>query len=149
MILKAKLMEYFNRENLKIIRDEIETALSKVSNKHGIVISLGYVRFTSNEARIKLTLSTIKNQSTLSGNTESAKNNTLFNTKEGQEFINYAVTLGIPQDYLGKTFILKGHTFQIIGLNRHRRKYPIIAIDLQCGRRYKLAFTQLNSKLFT
>ena len=46
--------------------------------------------------------------------------------KIAQDFKEYARVYGLQPDDLGKTFVFRGKTFKIIGLNIRSRKRPIV-----------------------
>jgi hypothetical protein len=46
----------------------------------------------------------------------------------------YAMSFGLPDDGLGRTFTLRGQTWKIIGLDAGRRRYPVVAEPLAGGK---------------
>lgn len=116
-------IKQFNRDNLQIIRPEIEKALKGLSDALGIEIALGSGRFSPTNATFKLELS-VKDAS-----------GTVIN-KERSAFIEVADLIGMKAEWIDKTFSFGGVTYKIEGYKSKSRKAPIIASNPQ-GKPFK------------
>ena len=105
-------MQQFSRQNLDMVRAEIDKAIFEVGEKLGIDLSIGNIRFDANTFR-----------TTLSAGIRKAK----------------APGAPIPTGgVVGRKFYSNGVQFTITAVNYRRYRYPVIAIDPQ-GTRYKFS----------
>jgi len=113
----------FDKQNLKIIREDISNALKAVEQKHGMKLHLGNISFTSDEFSGKLKASI--------GDAADAVDNP--EIKWRKEFLDY-VALGfahtIIKDDLDKEFSYGGKTYKIVGAT-HNRKLKIVLKNLK------------------
>lgn len=128
-------MKTFDGTNLTSLRDDIESALAAVAEKHNIVIRTGSGSYTSTTFDLKLKMS-VK----LDGVADE------LNSPEAAEFMKWAKVYGFDSDDLGRTFVLHGKPFKLIGLRRKNRSYPIIA-STDDGKTYKLSVTEVHFAL--
>ena len=104
----------FDRPSLKFLRGEIDTALKAVADKHDIVLKLGNISFSGNNASMKVEAS-VKN----------ASGEVI--TKEAEDFKRQAMFYGLEPSDLGKTVTMRGQKYTICGLKPKSTKYPILA----------------------
>lgn len=123
------MIKEFDRENLKTLRTDIDSALAQIASKHNIQLSLGTIRFGTEEATTRLTMRT---RTTSNGvkveDTDSAA---------AIDFKKHAALYGFKPEHLGATFKFGRDMFKIVGLVPSRPKYPVSAQNLSTGRKFK------------
>jgi len=122
-------MEQFDRTTLKVLRKEINSALSAVCETHGITITLGNISFSNNEASIKM-----------KANIEGAP------TKEESMYSSYALITDLPPLH-SVVKLFDGKEYKIIGWNTKARKYPIKAMEIHTGKVFKMRESQIKNAL--
>jgi hypothetical protein len=120
------MIKQFDRNNLKVLRADIDAALKAVGEKHGIVLTCGNASFLPTTATLKVECAT-----------KAADGQIV--TREAEDFKRYAAMIGMQPSDLGKTFRQNGKTFKIEGYNSKARTMPIIAKDVASGRGYKFS----------
>ena len=116
------------KAGMKIIRKDIEDALSVVSKKHELSFRLNGIRFT--DSSFKVGLEAVK-----SSNGESVLSVT---------FKEKCYKYGLLPEHLGRVFLSGDTRYKIVGLKPRNRKYPVIAERCRDGKSYK--FSALNVK---
>ena len=142
-------MNSFDRNSAKVLRSDIENALIAVGAKHGIILSLGNCRFSSNE--VKFTNLTIIPKTYTPKQVNLGPQNIggvtdPFNTLESREYLNIGYQLGLPKAALGEYITVAGRRMRITGLKMSRRKYPV-NIQGPDGGRYKLDAARTKAEL--
>lgn len=108
-------MTTFDRNTVKVIRDDIAIALQAVEKKYNIKMSLGAIRFDNNQFGGKLTAVTANSTSaTVEGN-----------VKWQAAFLRYAPFYGLQASDLGKSFNLRGEEVTLVGA-RPNAKNPLV-----------------------
>jgi hypothetical protein len=128
------MIKKLDKENLPILRSEIDIALQPIADKYGIKLSAGNASFSEFSATFKLEVATAQD-----GN---------FITKEGQNFLNHAKYLGLSEDFLNKEFDWFGSKYILTGYKPRSSKYPFIANKISDGRSYKLPKTAVKAEYF-
>ena len=123
----------FDRTNLRLLRDDVESALNAVGKKYGIDLRLGTGRFSSENVTFRLEGSVIRAEGVV--------------TREAAEFRQYADLLGLEASDLGKTFTQGGRRFEITGAKLSSRKYPILARNVLNGKVYKFRVADVREAL--
>ena len=124
-------MMAFDRQNLRVIRADIEQALRAVEQKHGVSFTLGSIRFSPDSFRCRLEADA------------SAKAGLPAADRARKEFEEYAGAFFLKTDDFGKTFV--GHTgsrYTICGIKPSSYKYPILARSSR-GTVYKFTAEQV------
>jgi len=119
-----------NRNNVSMLREDLDNALNKVLAKHGMTADLGRITFLPNELRCKLTVSVEDNTApTAVADTNSA---------DERKFKQHAYKFGLTGDEFGKSFKVRGTVFTIIEINPRAKRggYPVIAENAR-GTKYK------------
>ena len=124
-----KKVTSFDRQNIRQINSEIESAIKSIAEKYGLEVKLGSTRFTNSNFTTKLQVATVGE----GGITMS---------KEATDFNRYKTILGINME-LGQEFQRSGKTFTIVGLKPRSKKYPILA-KCSDGKTYKLPVDLVN-----
>lgn len=125
-----KKVTSFDRQNIREINNEIETALALIAKKYGVEVNVGNTRFTSNNFTTKVEVATVTSSGTVM-------------TKEAQDFNRYQSYKGILLN-LGDSFQRNGKTYTIIGYKPRSHQYPILA-SCSDGKTYKLPINLINS----
>jgi hypothetical protein len=101
----TKHIEKFDTKNLNDLRPVIDEAL-QVLEKYGLTASIGKITFGDTQFTAKLEVKTANN---------------------GQaEFVKYAKLFNLKPEWFGKTFDFKGTTYEIVGLDASKRKFPVV-----------------------
>jgi hypothetical protein len=117
------------RSKAKLILKELEEAVKKVAEKHGMDVRVSGGRFDSNGLKPRLEFMT---------------RDTEGRTREEREWDIYAESLGLDKSILGKQYNGK----KIVGLDMKKRKYPVI-LETRDGVRYKTSVMNVKSGWYT
>jgi len=120
------MIKEFNRENLKLMREEINQALAAITEKYGVTTEIGNIRYSTNSFHTKLTVTVgaVNGQPT---------------DKPNLDFTTHCFIYGMVPSDLGKTFIgNQGVSYKLVGLKPNNHKYPFIG-ERQDGKRFKFA----------
>lgn len=120
----------FNKQTLKIMRQDIDSALEAVAKKHGVSFKLGNIRYTGSDFRTKLEC--------FAGDASDAAQ---------QAFERDAWRVGVKKTAFGQTFTQGNITYKITGINTRAKKYPIKAESMNRGKRYKFPVSSLPANL--
>jgi len=115
-------INHFDKDNLDMIRKELDAAIEGVMNKFGLSGGVGNIRYKAHEFSARLTVNT--------GNKDDATRNS---------FNDVCRVYGLAPSDFGREFKVNGKTFTIAGIKPSRRKYPIQGISARGG---KFKFTQ-------
>lgn len=107
------MIKQLDRTSLKLLRTDLDAALTAIAQKHGIILTVGNARFTSSTATFKLNVAT------------KAADGTIIN-REREDFISLADVYGLKPEWIDKTFQWSGNTYKITGLQPRRRKNPVL-----------------------
>ena len=122
-------METMNRNNIKMVRAELEKAINEVAKKHGMVGSLGTITFTVDSFRCKLEMV----------NSDSIPKDGKAKDKKFRDAYNqYAKWNGDNWLPIDSEITVMGKTLKIVGYNTRAKKFPIVVVDND-GKRYKVA----------
>jgi hypothetical protein len=114
-------IDSFDRTNLRLIADDIRTALAPIAVKWGITLDYKGARFSPDNVTFKMEGATIG-----SGGVS--------NTRERDNFKLYASMYGLKDTDLDKEISYAGKKYIIVGLNTRRQKYPIVAKRVEDGK---------------
>ena len=124
------MVEQFDIQFLKNFRTEFKDAVKELEEKHGIVINLGNISYSSSDFTGKLEVR-------------------LDSVNPNQKYINtfkiWHKLYGLEEDMLNKSFRTNGKTLKFVGLDSKRTKYPCICEGN--GQSYKLSVEQLKLHL--
>lgn len=116
-----KTIKNFDRQNLKEIRQSVQTALNKVAMEYGIKIDMGNIRFTGNNFRCKLDA----------------------NTTVGTIVNSFEFKPSAPgSHYIGKTFKRNNSYFTVTAYNPNKPK-NCFELTNQNGRKFVCSKDQL------
>jgi len=120
------------RQLIKLINADIEDALKSVAEKHGVKISIGSSSYSTAEFTTKVKIETPEAE-----NLNKDKNK------------QYAKMLGLPEDIVGKTIVLQGHSYTVIRLDIGKPKNPVIIQKVGSDKTYKVTVDTAKSTLRT
>lgn len=121
----------FNKPTLRLLRGEINDALSAVASKYGIRFEIGNMRYDSQGFRTTLSAAVVS--------TAPAP------TNEDGEVDLLSVSFGdtLPANLQGRKFTAGGTTYTLIGVSSRRRQYPFSGEGPQGGK-YKFTLDQVQ-----
>lgn len=117
------MTQRIDKDFCRRLRDELDSALSGLGEKLGVKFRAGNMTYTDANVTVKLEACLIN----ASGEIE---------TREAQAWKQFAKYYGVPEDALGKTYVLRGEVFKVTGLATKSRKYPVL-VERADGARMK------------
>jgi hypothetical protein len=124
------------REQAKAITADVEAAVAAVFAQHGLEPSGARTSY-GNEYTVKLSAIPVERD-------EAGINRADPKVKAWADMARY---YGLPEDGVGRTFKVQGHTYTIIGLAPGRPRRPVIATDLSTGKPYVFAAVAVKDAL--
>lgn len=118
-------IDKFDRTNLKLIADDLKTALATVEEKYGIKFTYKGARFSPELATFKVEGATVSTDGTVA-------------SPERQDFLACCHLWNLPKEILDQAIVLGGETYTVTGLNTRSDKYPVTAKRVSDGKRFKL-----------
>ena len=119
----------FDRNTVKNLRSDIDSALAILSKKYGIEISAGNASFTASNVTYKVQASV-------------KASNGIVMTKEATDFGLYA-TRSLPGFKVGQTIDLQGKQYTITGWKARAQKNPVqVSRD---GRSYRVSAEMIKA----
>ena len=121
---KIKQIKQFDRQEVRILGEAIESALQKVGDQYGVHIIRGNGRFDPTNLTLKIEASIV------------GENGEVV-TKEAKDFKKFATMYGLNPSDLNKTFTTwNGKQFEITGLSLRKSKNPILAKKVSTGKTF-------------
>lgn len=117
-------IENFDKRNLELLKQEMDLAMQKIGERHGIKTSIGKVKYNTGNCTIQIHAALI-NGPTI----------TLKDTLE-QELRASGYRYGLYGEDLGKTFLVGFNEYTFAGLKPKSRKTPIIGMGAD-GKYYR------------
>jgi hypothetical protein len=112
-----------------MLRKDIDDALAKIGEKYNIDAKIGAIRYDASGFRttIEATIKTV-------------------NGKSGAqvEYELYARKFGIDASTFGKIFTSNGEKYEIVGIDRNARKYPVLGKNTVTGQMMKFTAMRAN-----
>lgn len=108
----------FNKENLKMLRPEIQAVLDMIKDEYGVSFELGTIRFDETSFKMQVTASILAEGAT------SAKEARMATYEKS--FVDFAKVYGFEKTDLHREFTSKGHVYMIMGLNFNKKKYGLV-----------------------
>jgi hypothetical protein len=125
-----------DREKVRVIRKDIEAALLEVATKHGLESKPFSVQFTPNSIKARIEMTAVLMGT---GGVNLASKEALNYERVGKHY-------GLEPNRLGVVFRYNGNDYRFLGLTASRPKYPIDAMDIRSGKRFKMpAATAVNA----
>ena len=123
-----------DKTKMKQMRNDINTALTEISKKHGVHMELKNGRYGNNTFSFKL-----------EGGVTNSDGFTV--TVESETFKLNANLYGLSPENLFSTTIINGEQYEIVGLKTKNHKYPIITRNIKTGKTYKMPATIVKNGL--
>lgn len=118
----------FDTENLRAIRNDVNSALKAVEERYGVSFDIGRITYDSASLRAKLT-------GTLVGAVRGAGNSV-----EAQFLIglkSYGYRYGLTEKDAKKIFSANNNQYIFMGIKPGSKKYPLIVKRIDNGKLYK------------
>lgn len=120
-------IEKFDKETLKLMREEINAALAPLAQKFGLEsIALGSISYeaTRFSGKVEVVLPSRADDPAVKERTAMEAN-----------------ILGLPEDIIGTPFVVGRDMYEVVRLDLKKRKFPVIAKNLTNGNNYKFSET--------
>lgn len=127
------MIEALNKNNVTDILKRAVNVLNNHFKEEGIEFRSKGGKFDDVEALLKLSMNVV------SDNAKEKKND-----KNMNEWNMYAAMYNLPKDGIGKTFKSGGSEFKICGIEPRKHKYPVIAEEINTGKKYKFSMEQIR-----
>lgn len=121
----------FDRTNLQALRNELTVALADIGAKHDIIFTVGNMRFSEGEVRMKV---------------EAKTNAAKFSPNSSPDIARLAKMYNLPDDLIGRKVQYGVKIMTIIGAKMSRPKYPFIVEDV-LGGKYKMSVNDIRDGL--
>lgn len=118
----------FTKQNLPLIRADIDGALAALEAKWGVSFKMGNITFGEKQFSGKL-IAAIDTDGTVTDPRE---------VKWADDYKRYSGLYKMPIALLGKTVIYNGRDFTLLGYNTRGKNYPIMAREKSSGKMFKL-----------
>ncbi|MFA5397990.1 MAG: hypothetical protein WC346_18405 [Methanogenium sp.] len=133
----------FDNQNLTQLRQEIDIALRKIGNDHGVALSIGRIRYDSETFSTKLIAAIVSQPNPNTPNTTKTRTDVqgVMFAKAVKELGQY---YGVKSEDIGKRVTIDGqNSWTFIGINPRGRRMPYIYENLN-GRRIKSTQNYVN-----
>jgi hypothetical protein len=107
-----KRINKFDKNNLKALRVEMDSALESISKRFGITIKTGNASFSGNECTFKVKLNTKGTDGTVI-------------TKESMDWDRHKGLHGMDHLNVGDPITIQGNRYTLSGFNTRARKAPV------------------------
>lgn len=128
-------IQSFDKANLKQLRAEFQAAIDAVAVKHGLMASMGGIRFQANEFGVRLKVATKTSQTAVVANA---------NSVEFEDLKRHGVHRVPGLDITKTYFVGKIGGVKFVGFHDRRYKFPFSIQSTTNGKRYKLSVAQAS-----
>jgi len=124
----------FDKDNLKEIRTELNSAFDRINDLMGIDLSIANISFTGSKFTCRLT-----------GLATDGEGGVV--DQAAEDFKRRSMVYGVPASALG-AMVTINHTegYELVGLNPRAKKFPFIVQD-SLGKRYKVSAWMISNQL--
>jgi hypothetical protein len=135
------MIKAFDKSNLRTLRADIDAAFAALSQKHGVSLSIGTIRYdpTGNEAHTKLTMVAMGDANT------AADPRAVAAVKMQSDFKLYASSYGLKPEQYGTTIKHGRESYKLVGFSPRSTRFPILASRLSDGKTFKLPESSIVS----
>jgi hypothetical protein len=133
------MIKSFDKENLKNLRSDIDSAFAQLRQKYGVSLQLGTIHFDDVKATAKLTMVAVGDPNAAT-DPHAAKR-----TAQAAEFKLLAQSFGLKPEHLGAMIKHGGDTYKLVGLNPKAPKFCVVATRIHDGRTYRLPESSIAS----
>lgn len=127
-------MKQMTKDQLKLLRSELDAVLPEIATKLGMSIKVGNGSYDSTSGTLKVEAAMLNDSGVAL-------------TKEARHFKLYATSYGLEADDLNKTFITTHGAFQVTGLSLRSSKFPVLVREVSTGKEYKYGADLVRAKL--
>ena len=128
-------MTQINRTTLKAIRADLDAALLAVAKKHGILFSLGAIKFSDTEAHGTLRM-TATDGDVAEALAETDGSVSQRNLIAEQAYKAQAQAFNLSPDWLGRSFKMNGSEFTVVGLLPNKHKNNVLIRRVSTGKQF-------------
>ena len=107
-------LKQFDSATLKMLRNDLDSALKVVADKYGIGVKAGNATYSPENATFKVELA-VKNEGGMAV------------TKEATEYKRMANFMGLKAEWLNQEFLFRGEKYLVVGLKPKSYKFPVLA----------------------
>lgn len=127
------------REFIAELREDIMHALSPIEDAYGLTFELGNFRFGEKTAAVRLT-------TVVAG--DDVSEDGIDGTYDAETFRNKCRAYGLMPEDLGREFLdSQGKRYKVAGLRTRAAKYPIVAIEVETGSKYRFSARRVGLAL--
>ena len=124
------MIKAFDKQNLKNLRTDLDAAFKQITQKYGVRIEIGTIRFDSVEASGKIKMVAMGDPTAAADPRQAAL------AKAQNEFKAYAASFGLKPEQFGATFTFGREQYKLAGLNIKARKRPVLGTSVRDGKTY-------------
>jgi hypothetical protein len=124
------MINNFDSDNLKKLRNEIDAAFAAITAKHGVKLSLGTIRYDGTKATSRLTMIAVGDANT------AADPRAVALLKAQADFKRACGSFGLKPEQFGATFKFGRDTYKLAGLKPRSPKRPILGTSVVDGKTY-------------
>ena len=121
-------IQQFDRQSLRALRVDLDSAMATIASKYGIQLSAGNISFTSETATLKVAAGIIKNGTVV--------------TPEAKAFDQYKRLVGLGSLNVGDSITIQGKEYTITGYKPRSKNAVVVA---RGGRCYKVTVDMVKS----
>ena len=128
------MIQTLDKNNLELLRKEINQSLSEIGKRHGIKMEVGKGSYTVYNATMKVEIAVISNDGVVK-------------SKERIAYLRNCSLYGLKPEWLDKSFVTSylGEKYKIVGFNARAHKQPVICAR-EDGKLFK--FSTQSVKLY-
>jgi hypothetical protein len=121
----------FDRQSLRALRVDLDSAMASIASKYGIELSAGNISFTSETATIKVAAGIIGSNGRVA-------------TPEAKAFDQYKRLVGLGDLNVGDSVNVQGKQYTITGYKPRSKKSPV-CIENAKGQGYKVSVEMIKN----
>lgn len=128
-----------DRTKLKAIRADLDTALLALAKKHGVLFTLGTIRFDASEAHGTLRMTEVTGEAVNVGVDDLADLSTNTDARylvAAQAYKAQAASFNLRPEWLGQQFTMNGSKFTVVGLQPQKHKNIILIRRVSTGKHF-------------
>lgn len=119
---------------LKAIRADLDIALLALAKKHGVMFSVGTIKFDATSARATLSMVEMA-QPTIGAASEEAPA-TASGTFAEESWKKLAASFNLRPEWLGQEFLMNGSKFVVVGLKPEKHKNIVLIRRVSTGKQF-------------
>lgn len=120
---------------LKAIRADLDTALLALAKKHGVMFSVGTIKFDATSARATLSMVEMS-QPTTAGSADTPAPSPSAQTFAEESWKKLAASFNLRPEWLGQEFLMNGSKFVVVGLKPEKHKNIVLIRRVSTGKQF-------------